>query len=48
MAGNAVIPQAPGADAATGERIVEALASAGLPDGLPQCVQVDHAGNRRR
>ncbi len=50
MAGNAVILKPSAQTPLTGERIVEALAGAGLRDGLPegllQCVHTDHAGTQ--
>ncbi len=50
MAGNAVILKPSAQTPLAGERIVEALAGAGLPDGLPagllQCLHTDHAGTQ--
>ena len=46
MAGNAVILKPSAQTPLAGERIVEALNSAGLPPGLLQCVHVDHAGTQ--
>ena len=46
MAGNAVILKPSAQTPLAGERIVEALAGAGLPDGLLQCVHTDHAGTQ--
>jgi len=46
MAGNAVILKPSAQTPLAGERIVEALNGAGLPDGLLQCVHTDHAGTQ--
>jgi acyl-CoA reductase-like NAD-dependent aldehyde dehydrogenase len=46
MAGNAVLLKPSAQTPLTGERIVEALAGAGLPAGLLQCVHTDHAGTQ--
>ena len=46
MAGNAVILKPSAQTPLAGERIVEALNSAGLPEGLLQCVHADHAGTQ--
>jgi acyl-CoA reductase-like NAD-dependent aldehyde dehydrogenase len=46
MAGNAVILKPSAQTPLTGERIVAALAGAGLPEGLLQCVHTDHAGTQ--
>ncbi len=46
MAGNAVILKPSAQTPLTGERIALALAGAGLPDGLLQCVHTDHAGTQ--
>ena len=46
MAGNAVILKPSAQTPLAGERIVEALAGAGLPDGLLQCVHTDHDGTQ--
>jgi acyl-CoA reductase-like NAD-dependent aldehyde dehydrogenase len=46
MAGNAVILKPSAQTPLAGERIVEALAGAGLPEGLLQCVHTDHAGTQ--
>ena len=46
MAGNAVILKPSAQAPLAGERIVEALNSAGLPDGLLQCLHTDHAGTQ--
>ncbi len=46
MAGNAVILKPSAQTPLAGERIVEALAGAGLPDGLVQRVHTDHAGTQ--
>ena len=46
MAGNAVILKPSAQTPLAGERIVEALAGAGLPDGLLQRVHTDHAGTQ--
>ena len=46
MAGNAVILKPSAQTPLAGERIVEALNSAGLPDGLLQCLHTDHAGTQ--
>lgn len=46
MAGNAVILKPSAQTPMTGERIVEALAGAGLPAGLLQCVHTDHEGTQ--
>ena len=46
MAGNAVILKPSAQTPLAGERIVEALAGAGLPNGLLQCLHTDHAGTQ--
>ena len=46
MAGNAVILKPSAQTPLAGERIVEALAGAGLPAGLLQFVRTDHAGTQ--
>jgi acyl-CoA reductase-like NAD-dependent aldehyde dehydrogenase len=46
MAGNAVILKPSAQTPLAGERIVEALNSAGLPEGLLQCIHVDHEGTQ--
>ena len=46
MAGNAVVLKPSAQTPLAGERIVEALAGAGLPEGLLQCLHTDHAGTQ--
>ncbi|MEO8122812.1 MAG: aldehyde dehydrogenase family protein [Burkholderiales bacterium] len=46
MAGNAVILKPSAQTPMAGERIAEALNSAGLPAGLLQCVHTDHEGTQ--
>ena len=47
MAGNAVVLKPSAQTPLAGERIVEALCSAGLPEGLLQCLHTDHDGTQR-